>query len=50
MVVERGRNAISTPLNERFNQKDFPFPLYTFCLTTKPISHGKTYKAAQTHA
>jgi hypothetical protein len=50
MVVERSRNAISTPLNERFEQKDFSLPLLSFCLLAIPTLHGKTYKAAQTLA
>jgi hypothetical protein len=50
MVVERSRNAISTPLNERFDQKDFSLPLLSICLMAIPYSHGKTYKAAQTLA
>jgi hypothetical protein len=50
MVVERSRNAISTPLNERFDQKNFSLPLYSFCLLANPNPHGKTYKAAQTQA
>ena len=31
LVVERSRNAISTPLNEHFEQKDFSLPLLSFC-------------------
>jgi hypothetical protein len=53
-----GQNASSDPINrnqgafQRTNQpqKNFSLPLYTFCLLAIPISHGKTYKAAQTLA
>jgi hypothetical protein len=42
MVVERSRNAISTPLNDRFEQKDFSLPLLSFCRLALSIPLGKT--------